>query len=460
MAIDFNNPIDANCLSAGRVSVSPAVGSFHSTVVGNQIIVVGEFRSGVDYKVVLDGRIADKFGQALGNEYVVKLRGVVTQSNVMGTDFISLAPEGPLQYRVHSAGKGRLKLNIWKVSPNYWTPFNLLYRHGLVGPIGILCGSKILTSDGSGVDTTIDLKPYIASKYGHYVIEEQWIDKATSKGRSAKGISPATQYRWVQITDLAMDAFGSGRLQTFVSHLSDGKPLEGVDIFVCDTEIKTLSDKHGFASIELPPVYISARRLAWTLVAQKGDDSCLITIPAMFHGVSMYRWYAVSDRNLYKPGETVKIKGWLRAIGSSGSGSGPLTLPQLKSISYKLLTANYILLLEGQASVDSMGGFAFDVPLPTDLDLGSCMVMLQPPSADSDEFRFETHDVRIRIDDFRRPEFEVNLASESKNPVLLGEQCKPFWGLDTSMAADSLTHPLSGKCGLVLVLFTTGLGWL
>lgn len=290
LAIDFNNRIDPSCLSAGRVSVSPEVDNFHSTVAGNQIIVVGEFRSGVNYKVVLDGRIADKFGQSLGNECVVKLRGVVTRSNVMGDDFISLAPEGPLQYRVHSAGKGRLKLNIWKVSPNYWTTFNFLYRQGLIGPIGILCGSKTLTSDGTGVDTTIDLKPYIASKYGHYVIEEQWIDTATAEGRRAtrigeadrraedtitndaraKYVSPTTQYRWVQITDLAMDTFGSRHLQTLISSLTDGKPLEGVDVFVCDTEIKTLSNKLGLASIELPPFNVNAKRLAWTLVAQKG----------------------------------------------------------------------------------------------------------------------------------------------------------------------------------------------
>lgn len=161
---------------------------------------------------------------------------------------------------------------------------------------------------------------------------------------------------------------------------------------------------------------------------KKGDDSCLITIPAFLPRALKYRWYAVSDRILYKPGETVKIKGWLRAVGADGGASRRLTLPQLESISYKLLTANSLVLLEGQASVDSMGGFAFDVPLPADLDLGSCMVMLQPPLVNSDEFGFERHDVRIMIDDFRRPEFEINLSSESKNPVLLGEQCKLHLG--------------------------------
>ncbi len=409
---EFSNTIDFPTFRSSMVSVEPAVDNLKIKCTNNQITLTGLFEPFSQYTVKFSDEIKDKFGQALAPDSIgmiqtESLSPFLTQDK----EFLSLVPGEPITPSFWAQGALAVRVTVRRVAPEDWTDFNRGHRQKMQKTLGVLLSSKDYIIGTKGRQVNLDLSHYLEGKYGHLLVEEELL--------GIKKDPKDAINCWIQVTDLALDSFGQGQIIVRASKLADGKPLEGVDLSLAATKVKTKSDKDGLATIELP-----YDRLPFcTLIGRKGEDSCILTETNFQHFLHesgpLNQWYAVSDRNLYRPGEKAYIKGWLRT--ATAIKGEKWALPACLSVSYRLIDQKQNTILEGDARVDSHGGFAFEVALPKQLQLGKAYVQIMP-STDKARPTFSnwTH-VELDIQEFRRAEFEMAVNSSKGDSLLLGE---------------------------------------
>ncbi len=125
-------------------------------------------------------------------------------------------------------------------------------------------------------------------------------------------------------------------------------------------------------------------------------------------------WYVVDDRHLYKPGEDVTLKGWLRAIDYGKNGDVGWTNGEVSSVEFKVYDELNNQIGSGAATVDAVGGFDTRFTLPKTPNLGNARIDFTASGSLAGTFSHE-----LQIEEFRRPEFEVSTAA-SQGPFLVG----------------------------------------
>ncbi len=124
-------------------------------------------------------------------------------------------------------------------------------------------------------------------------------------------------------------------------------------------------------------------------------------------------WYLASDRGLYRPGETVHFKGWMRVADGA---TVTLPEPMIRAVKWTLRSSLGNPLSEGTAEVSSTGALDVTVALPKTPDLGSATLLVEPVGS----WSHNAGATSVDIEEFRRPEFEVN-ADVGDGPWALGE---------------------------------------
>jgi hypothetical protein len=152
------------------------------------------------------------------------------------------------------------------------------------------------------------------------------------------------------------------------------------------------------------------------VIARKGSDTAFL--PDGFHSYDPHpsetQYFTFDDRKMYKPGEDVHVKGWLRHVGY-GRG-GDVSLPRdaaRKSLHWVAHDPRGAELSKGDTQLTALGGFDFVVKTPNNANLGQAEVRISIPGEDDGSHSFQ-------IQEFRRPEFEVS-ASSSSGPNFVGE---------------------------------------
>jgi hypothetical protein len=157
-------------------------------------------------------------------------------------------------------------------------------------------------------------------------------------------------WTWLCRTDLSLDVIGDlSSLHTFVTSLSERKPQAEAQIrlvFSTGGFSAGTTSESGLLSIDrtLPHAASPTRSTRWdspetlrpicagtrydlseikAIYVTKGDDSCLCPIGED----KQYNWpkreknmvyHVISERGLYRPGEVVHVKGWVRKIKKNG----------------------------------------------------------------------------------------------------------------------------------------------
>jgi hypothetical protein len=162
------------------------------------------------------------------------------------------------------------------------------------------------------------------------------------------------------------------------------------------------------------------------LIARRGDDVAFVPSDGAngyYYGnpewmqiahPQQLAWYVVDDRHLYKPGETVSLKGWLRVIDPAKGGDVLGFAGAVSTLSYKVIDARGNQIGAGTMPVDPVGGFATTFVLPSTPNLGYTRVEMTATGRIAGEY---TH--ALQVEEFRRPEFEVS-ATASQGPFLVG----------------------------------------
>jgi uncharacterized protein YfaS (alpha-2-macroglobulin family) len=437
--VKFNNSL-ASDFDPTKVRVEPELAGLKVNHFGDAITIEGNTRPRTAYRVILDASITDFYGQTLGQPVTLNFSTGPMQPSLSlpGSGLVTLDPAGQKRISIYSVNHQNLRVALYAVTPEDYGRFagamraRLKYQRDNPPPFPEI-GRRVFADtirinaqpDEIAV-TPIDLRPALRDGLGHALL----IVEPTVKA--------ATPYNfefiptWIQATEMGLDAFADQtQLLGWVTSLKDGKPIAGARLELleeapggkADAGAAAQTGAVGMAQIMLPSE--SGRKV---LVARHGDDAALLPEnPGWWNDgggwtkrplVDTLLWHVFDDRAIYRPGEEVHIKGWLRRAGGGPQGDVASAQGMVKQLSYKLKDSRDNFIAGGALSLNAFGGFDANFKLPPTVNLGFTSLELTAEGAPS-EIEGRKHSHNFQIQEFRRPEYEVK-ASASSEPHFVG----------------------------------------
>lgn len=420
--VTFSNSIDMKTFDKKLVSVVPEIPSMKVEVHGQSMSISGRTKGRTKYAVTIAGSIGDVHEQTMGKDAHLTFDVGSADPMMFGPegDMVVLDPASPKAYTVYSINEPGLHARVFAVGPEDWDKYVKYMqeweRPRKLKPPGRLVSDKVLTPKKAPdelTSTSVDLTPALNGGYGQMLVVVE-PTRAPPKGaqRAELGV-------WVQSTDLGVNAFvEQDQLTGWITRLADGAPQDGVSLSLLDAGSAT-SDKDGLARVAF------TEKPGKLVVAKKGKDVAIV--PERWYGSHAYvrvpradaaRWLVFDDRGMYKPGEEVHVKGWIRRAGMSRGGDLD-NIPEIvgKTVTFKVRDPRGAEIGTGTTTVGEVGGFDLAFKLPANANLGYARVELSVAGVNVNG---TTTSHPFQVQEFRRPEFEVT-AKSSEGPHHVGE---------------------------------------
>lgn len=435
--IEFNNAIDATAFKESQLLIQPAMEGLKPIVQGNTLVIYGSKKPETSFRLTLDKSLRDVFSQMLGKDVTLEFKVGPADPfiSLLGDGFVVLDPSGPRHLTLYTVNYQTVKVNLYAVEPGDWITFQVYRQPHYRGPNdavgnkvdlpGRLIYSKqieLKNSPNDMIETAIDLTPAFKNGFGQALVAVESITPAGDRYHNPL-------LCWVQSTQIGLDAFVDNKqLIGWANSLVDGAPLNGVKMEMLPAEVSGTTGTDGLVSLPLKPVSDSAMSV---LVARRGDDVAILpeNPHSWWRGNGSWHqkpqtdellWYVFDDRRLYRPGEEVHIKGWIRRIGTGNDGDvGPLN-GAIKTVNYVIEDEQDNEVRKGALTPNAFGGFDIAFKLPANMNLGNARVKFETTSAQK---AFDGKDFHhyLQVQEFRRPEFEVIAKNETEGPLFVGD---------------------------------------
>ncbi len=420
--LSFNNELNMEVCKPSMFSVVPAVKKFAVKLDGTSgASIRGDFKFGVVYTIKVSPELLDVYGQHLSGaravRYTIKLRPAqVFQPN---DEFGQIVPSAKPVYHVFTYNEPSAKVTILQAKPSDWNNYAKAYIAFSTDKKAVarsLSSLKVLFSRNfqtSGHleqwnDVRLDLNPYIKDGDTHFIVVVEAPD--------AKNSTMQRFVRWIEYSSIRMNVFNDTKsLYAMVTDIRTGKAVSGAELTLLPGGAKRTSDKGGLVKFALDN---GKQNL---IQCNVGTKSTILP-----HGETWnynfesgdYIAYQNTDRNLYKPGEVVRVSGLLR--WSDWLKNGALVAPSDSvEVNYTIKSSDATELSKGVTKVDKAGAFSFEFAIPQTVELGTANINLtiKKPGVST---TFDGGMSNFQIQEFRRPEFETTVNSD-KSEMLLGD---------------------------------------
>jgi hypothetical protein len=430
-SIEFNNPLDPEAFDPTSIRIEPAVPGVTIRNWGDTINVSGMKQGRTRYTVTIPAALKDKFGQTLGKDEEITFEVGPAEETLFGPgkELVTLDPSGPPKLAIHSINHDRLKVRVHKVTPaDYaaWNEWRRKYRYETTKP-GPLPGKRVLDRnlkvEGEPdrlAQTLVDFSKFVDKGHGHFLVHVEPTKQPKEEWRRQEVLV------WVQVTDLGLSAFvDDTEMLVWATQLESGAAAKGATAQLAPgSGIKGTTDDVGLARLTLG----SEPDKAQLLLVTTGDDAAFLPADEYgYWGGSGFqaskpspeaRWYAFDDRGLYRPGEEVRVKGWIRAYDPAVHGDVGALPQRPEKITWKLRDSRGNDVASGEVKVSALAGFDVQLSLPKEVNLGTAWLELTAAGAGVGNTTF-SHPIQVQ--EFRRPEFEVS-ADATPGPYVLGAE--------------------------------------
>lgn len=406
--VELSNPVDPASFEQSMVSVEPPVERLDASVAGSFIHMTAASVAGQSYAVTLLPDLRDVFGQTLGASD--PLRVDVGQPEprlaIPGGDHIILDPEGAPMLTVRTIGLERIRVRVHSVSPGQWPAWQAAQRSRRSDEDLKLPGERVaelvLKVPGGGLawaDVDVDLSPWLEDGLGQLVVSVDPKDRMSKQDRRR-----LTSASWVQATRLGVDSLvDATTLRAWVTDLATGAPLAGATVSLGTASAVTGQDGTCTLPLSEQPEPLLAVRWDHDLVLLPSDvwwGWCRRDI------TDRAAYLLFDDRGLYRPGEQVRLKGWLRTLTGGPAGDVAPAPDGMATVTWWATDAHYNEIASGSAPLDELGGFDIAIDLPETVNLGTARLELD-----------DSHFHEFQIAEFRRPEYQVSVAVEQDRAV-------------------------------------------
>jgi uncharacterized protein YfaS (alpha-2-macroglobulin family) len=431
--IEFNHSLFPAALEPGQVKIEPEIENVRIVPQGNTLYIQGKKKPNTSYKVTVSGSIKDFYKQPLGSDLTTTFNVGVEQRQFfsLGGDFVTLDPFAKPVFSIYSKNHASFKFRLYSVTTDDYVSYRQVlrdyYNNRQIAP-AVNFGRQILNktvevnADADILtETRIDLSEALPNGFGHAILVAEPTER-----------SGLYDYRdlpfvvWIQSTNIGIDALlDYEKMTAYVSELKTGKPLPNAEISLHNDKynaLNSVTDNTGVAEFTLTDA--SGRGF---LLAKSGVDSAILREPDDYANLvtswrkqgpyEHLRWFVFDDRKMYRPGEEVSVKGYLRKI-TTGKFADIEELGGLrKNVSYLLRDSRYNEIARGTAPLNAFGAFDFKIKLPENINLGYQRLEFWSSEQVS---QYREYEHSFQVQEFRRPEFEVNINAETPAPYTVG----------------------------------------
>jgi len=430
--VRLSNPIDPDSIELADIEVEPPQSGLLLQVWEDSLSVEGVKCGRTRYHARLPGTLRDVFGQPLESSEPLVFDVAPATQTLAGPDtgLLVIAPGEPPVVRVQAVDHDRLRVRIHRVSPSDWPSWvNRQMLIALVAKAGPMPGERLCDhvlvvegAPGRQTETVVDLGPYLEADRGQFAVQVQPVGSST------------TASVWVQVTDLAVAAFTDPQdLAVWVTSLSTGAAVRGAEV-VSDEGSLATTDPDGLAVLPRPV------GTAPVVVRSGADVAILPGRLADRHRPDRMVWYVTDQQGVYRPGESVRIKGWLRRQGTGRDGDLGEMTPGPTRVAWGLVGPSGRDLTQGVARVGPLGGFDLTVQLPLDTTPGRARLRLFAVGVRSLQGTEHEHAFHVVLPTEREPALNVE-----SGPHRLGEEvivglatAPPRPGRDVRWAVESV----------------------
>ena len=437
LALRFSNPIDTEAFDPAFISIKPEMDYVSFEVFGDSIWIAGYTKGRTTYDVTVSAELTDLLGQSLTEDAQVQFRiGPMEAFLTAKSDgpITILDPYGQPTFPIYTVNVNAVNVHAYRVAPEQYLEYlewrNNYRRNNQEVPPGTLVMERTLEIGRQNdvmIETEIDFADALDGDTGHLIL---YIEPESGLLSSLfnRRLQNMRIISWVQVTRIGLDAFADAdEMHVWANRLADGAPMAGVSVTLWPQDESGITDETGLALLSLP--WNSSQ----LLIARDGDDVTFVPENRYEYYKTERGWngwrqrderaevryYVFDDRQMYRPGETVSIKGWMRRIERGPEGDvGLFPEGAAPSLDYTVRDWSNNLIGMGDVSVNALGGFHFQFELPDNVNLGYAWIELRSAYGGFDED--EAHHGHVfQIQEFRRPEYEVR-ATVSEGPHIAG----------------------------------------
>ncbi len=439
IGVRFNNTLDPNTLDAGDFSITPQLPDASISVWGRRLEILGATAGDTVYTVVIPGTLGDEFGQTLGAPQTVEfhIAEAYPQLGSQGGEIATIDPLGTRQtIPILVRRWEQLRVRLYRVEPGDYGKYQTFLAHWdrnhnrdlyasdpshpslpeVPWPLAVEAIIDTGIDHGDLVEVPIGLSGVLRGQPGHVVAmvegHGEQLDTDNLFRESLRWESRPV-VMWVQDTDIGIDLISHQQdLVIWATDLRSGDPLPGVDIRIPAPRAAAnlVTDESGLARIPF-------RGHLELVTATLGEDEALLSV--YLRGEEQDDraiWYTTDDRGMYRPGETLSLKGWVRNLDLSGDG-GLEFLPEGEPITYRVYDPFGNELDSGATRLDKLGGFHLMVELNEQANLGHAWIEFERRANGNESW----HTHHFQIQEFRRPEFEVTTRTVASGPYFVDE---------------------------------------
>ncbi len=235
--IQFSNSIDASKFTKEMVKIEPAIEGANIYPSGNYLYVQGVKKGRTTYKITIDGKLQDIYGQTMGQAATATIKTGSAESMMYAQGgFMSvLDPTAKPAFSIYSTNHSNARVKMYRVRPQDWSAYQHYVRYinyddgkRPVMP-GQLISDKVVPIKNVAdevVETRIDLATALNGGFGNVVLD---IEPTVRKDKYDR----TRVVTWIQATKIGLDAFvDNTELVGFATELATGKPLSGVELSI------------------------------------------------------------------------------------------------------------------------------------------------------------------------------------------------------------------------------------
>jgi uncharacterized protein YfaS (alpha-2-macroglobulin family)/tetratricopeptide (TPR) repeat protein len=268
-----------------------------------------------------------------------------------------------------------------------------------------------------------------------------------------------------QVTDLGLtqQAIGGGQQELWLVEMQAGQPITGAQLLIARAQIRDDASRRNLAW-STTKVTTNGDGLAHIATVQTNGYLSLAIGVVKGHPVLMnlgpgswdrpeheeaWRSYVLSDRPLYRPGETVHLQAFVRRQEAAERVN---VAPAGESIVVVIRAADGSEVLRQELKLDDNGALELTHVLDEHPALGMYQVQLQKPAEDG-QGRW-IGGGGFQVDEYRLPEFTVTAQLDASRRYVLGDT------LRVEVAAEYLFGgPVSGEAEVVVTRSPRWLSW-
>jgi alpha-2-macroglobulin len=471
----FNTSFDPATFDKSLVKIEPPIENAEIHAGGTEILIRGRKKSHTAYKVTLAPEILDYFKEKIGNEVSATFKVTNERPQILpqGVNFVTLDPQAKPVFSIYTRNHLNFKVKVYSVLiadfPNFGKFLDDFHNNRLTSltpNFGKLIFEKTVETKAeidALMENGIDLSEALPNKFGHAVV-------------IAEPTTPPIQERlyqiynrpivaWVQSTNIGINSFiDYEKLVTFATDLQTGKPLVKAQTALHGYQflLTSLTDENGLATFSQPELFSGSN-----LVVKNGNDTAILHDNLVdwrnYKRAGSMRWFVFDDRKMYRPNEEVSLKGYLRNV----TGGTLTDLAEIgdkpKQITYVWKDSWNVEISKGTVELNQFGAFDLKLKLPGNANLGSHRLEFWTREVQPNYPEFSHN---FQVQEFRRPEFEVNIEAETPAPYFVGNsatiyaQAKYFTGgflsdsnIDWHVSAFQTTYSPPGHDGFTFGSF-------